>query len=188
MIIVKKIARFILRSELAEMRRTNTSLLCQIEEQYNEKVELNKRIKMLEEKVFGSRKVLLSQTMVKCIVEMLPDPNRVGCVGLTSSELKSRSLNFIDEVGGRQYQHFVRFVQVLGDDKEIRGLAINISEYNINVLIPLRRENLSYEIFGIQTAIDTYFWDFYGAGIRMLSDEAFALSSEFIKAQLNILS
>lgn len=178
--IVKKIAKWILREELNELQKT-------LNKQAHEKVEMNKKIASLKERLFGSRKVLLSQTMVECIVKMLPDPNKAGCGGLTSSDLKMRNLNFVDELGGRQYQHSVRFVQAIGDDERLQGLTINISEYNINVFVPLRRENVSYEVFGVQIAIDTYFWDLYGAGIRMLSNEAFAMSSEFINTQHNVI-
>lgn len=177
--IVKKIAKWILREELNELQKT-------LNKQAHEKVEMNKQIASLKERLFGSRKVLLSQTMVECIVKMLPDPNKAGFGGLTSSDLKIRNMNFVDELGGRQ-QHSVRFVQAIGDDERLQGLTINISEYNINVFIPLRRENVNYEVFGVQTAIDTYFWDLYGAGIRMLSNEAFAMSSEFINAQRNVM-
>lgn len=58
----------------------------------------------------------------------------------------------------------------------------------MNILIPLRKENVSYEVYGVQTAIETYFWDFYGAGLRMLSAEAWAMATEFIRAQNNVLS
>lgn len=179
--IVKKIARWVLREEIQDFQS-------KVSKQAHDKIELNKQIESLRKIAFGNRKVLLSQTMVSCIVQMLPDPNKAGCGGLTSSDLKIRNMGFTDELGGRQYQHYVRFVQAVGDDERLQGLTINISDYNINVFIPLRRENVSYEVFGVQTAIDTYFWDLYGAGIRMLSNEAFAMSSEFIKAQHNVLS
>lgn len=178
--IVKKIARWVLREEIQDFQS-------KVSKQAHDKIELNKQIESLRKIAFGSRKVLLSQTMVSCIVQMLPDPNKAGCGGLTSSDLKMRNMNFVDELGGRQYQHSVRFVQAIGDDERLQGLTINISDYNINVFIPLRRENVSYEVFGVQTAIDTYFWDLYGAGIRMLSNAAFSTSSEFIKAQHNVL-
>ena len=58
----------------------------------------------------------------------------------------------------------------------------------MDIFIPLRKENVSYEIFGVQTAIETFFWDFYGAGIRMISNNAWAMSTEFIRAQNNVLS
>lgn len=65
--IVKKIAKWILREELNELQKT-------LNKQAHEKVEMNKQIASLKERLFGSRKVLLSQTMVECIVKMLPDP------------------------------------------------------------------------------------------------------------------
>lgn len=130
----------------------------------------------------------MSQTMLKCISEMLPDPNKVGTGGITASELNLRAMNFVDELRGQKYQHSVRFVKAIGgEDKNIQGLTIHISDYNLNVFIPLRRENVSYEVYGVSSAIDTYFWDFYGAGIRMVSDEAWAMSIEFITAQNNVM-
>lgn len=62
-----------------------------------------------------------------------------------------------------------------------------ITDYNMNIFIPLRKENVSYKVYGVQTAIETYFWDFYGAGLRMLSAEAWAMATEFIRAQNNVL-
>lgn len=178
--IVKKIARWVLREEFEHYQNVNNDLRRNLSEATSE-------IYRLRERLFGTRKVLLSQTMLQCIVQMLPDPNRAGCGGLTASDLKMRNMCFVDTLGGRQYKHNIRFVQVIGEEKQLQGLTINISDYNINVSIPLRRENVSYEVFGVQTTIDTYFWDFYGAGIRMLSDEAFAMSSEFINAQHNVM-
>lgn len=131
-------------------------------------------------------RVLLSQTMLDCIVNMLPDPNRAGCGGLTASELSNKASWFTDSLGGVEYRHKVSFVQAIGEGK-VEGLTIHISDYNINVTIPLRRENVNYEVYGVSSAIDTYFWDFYAAGIRMISGEAWAMSIEFIRAQNNVM-
>lgn len=189
--IVKRIARWVLREELEELKSKHQSDLETFskESEYlnHENEELQRINEDLRKRLFGSRKVLLSQTMVECIVKMLPDPNKAGTGGLTSSDLKMRNMGFVDRLRGHEYQHSVRFVEAKGDDKGLQGLTINISEYNINIFIPLRRENVSYELFGVQTAIDTYFWDLYGAGIRMLSNEAFEMSSEFVNAQRNVL-
>lgn len=130
----------------------------------------------------------MSQTMLKCITQMLPDPNKVGTGGITVSELNLRAMKFVDELRGQKYEHSVRFVKAIGGEYEnIQGFTIHISDYNLNVFIPLRRENVSYEVYGVSSAIDTYFWDFYGAGIRMVSDEAWAMSIEFITAQNNVM-
>lgn len=70
----------------------------------------------------------------------------------------------------------------------IEERLFHITDYNLNIFIPLRKENISYEIFGVQTAIETFFWDFYGAGIRMISNEAWRMATAFIRAQNSVLS
>lgn len=69
-----------------------------------------------------------------------------------------------------------------------RGAIVHITDYNMNIFIPLKKENVSYKGYGVQTEIETYFWNFYGARLRMLSAEAWAMATEFIRAQNNVLS
>ena len=205
--IVKKFARWVLRKELklqdvafqtqADLIHEYTLRFEKNEEEYNamkqgleitvqQNETMRRRIKELNDELFVKRKILVSQMMLECIVKMLPDPNRVGTGAITASDLNMRSMGFTEELGGRKFVHHLKFVQAIGKGS-IQGLTINISDYNINVFIPLKRENISYEVYGVQTAIDTYFWDFYGAGIRMLSGEAWTMATEFIRAQNNVL-
>ena len=180
---VKKWAQRILREDIAEKNKTIR------EERRNLRGAMSE-IDRLKQRLFGSRKVLVSQTMLECIVKMLPDPNRVGTGGITAGELSMRTESFQDYLNGQKFTHNIRFVHVLADEENkqnIAGLTLLVSEYNLKIFIPLRRENVSYEAFGVQSAIDTYFWDFYGAGIRMLSDEAWQLSTEFIRAQSSVM-
>lgn len=185
--IVKRIARWVLREELEEHQKDLKEVREDAEAYKQNVIIANREIERLRKIAFGSRKVLLSQIMVQTIVEMLPDPNKAGTGGLTSLELSTRSRCFVDRLNGREFQHKIKFVKVIGEGS-VQGLTVHISDYNIMVTIPLRRENVNYEVYGVQTAIDTYFWDFYGAGIRMLSEEAWAMSTEFIRAQNNVLS
>ena len=185
--IVKRIARWVLREELEEHQKDLKEVRDDAEAYRQNVIVANREIERLRKIAFGSRKVLLSQIMVQTIVEMLPDPNKAGTGGLTSSELSMRSRCFVDRLNGREFLHKIKFVKVIGEGS-VQGLTVHISDYNIMVTIPLRRENVNYEVYGVQTAIDTYFWDFYGAGIRMLSEEAWAMSTEFIRAQNNVLS
>ena len=182
---IQKFAQWILSEELEKQNKEHE---CKVSGLESEKEALEKMNENLRKLAFGNRKILMSQTMLKCITQMLPDPNKVGTGGITASELKLRNMGFVDELRGQKYQHSVRFVKAIGgEDENIQGLTIHISDYNLNVFIPLRRENVSYEVYGVSSAIDTYFWDFYGAGIRMVSDEAWAMSIEFITAQNNVM-
>lgn len=182
---IQRFARWILSKELRNQTEECEFRILNLTEDNKSLEKTNENLKKL---AFGTRKVLLSQTMLKCISEMLPDPNKVGTGDITSSELKIRSMGFVDELRGQKYEHSVRFVKAIGgEDENIQGLMINISDYNLNVFIPLKRENVSYEVYGVSSTIDTYFWDFYGAGIRMISDESWAMSIEFINAQTNVM-
>lgn len=173
--IVKKIAKWVLKKELEELEGKNFKLM-------NDNSRLSKML-------YGKRKVILSPLLLKTIIEMLPDPNRVGMGYLTSDDLKLRTINVKESFDGQEYVHTLKFVKTIGAENEsdIKGLVVNISNYDMNVFIPLRRENVSYEVFGVQIKIDTYFWDFYMAGIRMLSKEAWELSASFIRAQTNVM-
>lgn len=101
--IVKRIARWVLREELEELKAKHQSDLETFskESEYlnHENEELQRINEDLRKRLFGSRKVLLSQTMVECIVKMLPDPNRAGTSGLTSSDLKMRNHSCLFEFG-----------------------------------------------------------------------------------------
>ena len=176
---IKKIARKILSEEL------NT-----LQEQYEYKISrLEIKNKGLLDSIFGKRKILLSQDMVDGIVKTLPDPNKFGNGNINSSELNNQPLCFVDELRGIKCKHIFKIVKVIeGKDKKIQGITINISDYNINVFIPLKREKVEYNVFNVNSEIDTYFWDFYQSGIRMINNEAWLMSIEFITAQNNVIN
>lgn len=188
--IVKKIARIILAKELSEYDSRIEKQVKDYEYRISKLVREKETLeKIQKELTFRKNKVLISKTMMECIVKMLPDPNQFGTGNITVSDLNLRTMSFTEELKGRRFIHSVKFINVIGgEDKNIQGLTIHISDYNINVFIPLRRENINYIVYDVSSAIDTYFWDFHEAGIRMVSDEAWAVSTEFITAQNNVLT
>lgn len=174
---IKKFANWVLSDDLQEMKTKHD----------REIKDLEKSNEGLRRLAFGRRKHLVSQLMLECIVKCLPDPNAVGTGGITASDIKLRNMGFVDEIGGRKYDHKCFVKEITAHEGE-RGAIVHITDYNMNIFIPLRKENVSYEVYGVQTAIETYSWDFYGAGLRMLSAEAWAMATEFIRAQNNVLS
>lgn len=181
---IKKFAQWVISDELDEERnhyqKINNDLRA-------DKEALEKSNEWLKRLAFGRRKHLVSQLMLECIVKCLPDPNAVGVGRISAADISIRNMGFVDEVGGRKYDHKC-FVKEITENEGERGAIVHITDYNMNIFIPLRKENVSYEVYGVQTAIETFFWDFYGAGIRMLSGEAWSLATEFIRAQNNVLS
>lgn len=181
---IKKFAQWLLSEELAEERKHYQKINDDLRA---DKEALEKSNEWLKRLAFGRRKHLVSQLMLECIVKCLPDPNAVGVGRISSADISIRNMGFVDELGGRRYDHKC-FVKEITEREGERGAIVHITDYNMNIFIPLRKENVSYEVFGVQTAIETYFWDFYGAGLRMLSAEAWAMATEFIRAQNNVLS
>jgi hypothetical protein len=96
-------------------------------------------------------------------------------------------MNFVDEFRGQKRQHSIQFVKVVGEDENIQGLTIYISDYDLNIFIPLRKESFNCEVHGVSSVIYTYFWDFYRTDIRMVSDEAWENIIDFIMAQNDIM-
>lgn len=86
--------------------------------------------------------------MLEYIVKYLPDPNAVGTGGITASEIKMRNMGFVDELGGRKYNHKY-FVKEITSYEGERGAIVHITDYNMNIFIPLRKENVSYEVYGV---------------------------------------
>lgn len=181
---IKKFAQWLLSEELAEERKHYQKINDDLRA---DKEALEKSNEGLRRLAFGRRKHLVSQLMLECIVKCLPDPNAVGTGGITASDIKMRNMGFVDELGGMKYEHKCFVKEITAHEGE-QGAIVYITDYNMNIFIPLRKENVSYEVYGVQTAIETYFWDFYGAGLRMLSSEAWAMATEFIRAQNNVLS
>lgn len=180
---IKKFAQWLLSKELAEERKHYQKINDDLRA---DKEALEKSNEGLRRLAFGRRKHLVSQLMLECIVKRLPDPNAVGTGGITASDIKLRNMGFVDEIGGRKYDHKCFVKEITAHEGE-RGAIVHITDYNMNIFIPLRKENVSYKVYGVQTAIETYFWDFYGAGLRMLSAEAWVMATEFIRAQNNVL-
>lgn len=198
--IIKKIARWILREEISELIKHHEESQEKLKKEFeiskeilNERFEKSEaffknEIAKLTTKLNGRQIIMLSQTMVRMITEMLPDANQVSTANLTSQELITRSKTFKDSLRGRSFEHKITFVEILESDKKITGVVLNISDYNIDVTIPLERDKVKFKHFNTDTEIDTYYWDFYKAGIRIVSDIAWNMVMEFITAQRNVLS
>lgn len=99
---IKKFAQWLLSEELAEERKHYQKINDDLRA---DKEALEKSNEGLRRLAFGRRKHLVSQLMLECIVKCLPDPNAVGTGGITASDIKMRNMGFVDELGGRQYDH-----------------------------------------------------------------------------------
>ena len=199
--IVKKIARFILRSELAKMRRANASLSFQVEElstRYDKIIcnweEMQRQIDELSQRFKMRPKVLINERMLQCLSSILPDPNRVALryQTLTTEQLKrDYSTGYTEYVKGQSYNiqmKICRLVKNPLDKNEVSGVEVFISCYDMKIIIPLRKEKKTYRIFGVETELETYFYDFYESGLRLLTGSSWNFMAEFMRAQFDMFT
>lgn len=64
---------------------------------------------------------------------------------------------------------------------------IEIIDFRIKIFIPLRNVKMQTQVCGIATEVETYVWDLYRAGIRIVSDTEFNTVMEFVVAQNKVL-
>nr|DAY08616.1 MAG TPA: hypothetical protein [Caudoviricetes sp.] len=199
--IVKKIARFILRSELAKMRRTNASLSFQVEELSTQYDKVNRHLEEIQRQRnelsqrFEMRpKIMINEHMLQRLSYLLPDPNRVALryQTLTAEVLQSDySTKYTEYVKGQGYNiqmKICRLVKNPMDENEVSGVEVFISCYDMKIIIPLRKEKKTYRILGVETEIETYFYDFYESGLRLLTGSSWNFMAEFMRAQFDMFT
>jgi len=148
---IKKFAQWVLSEELAEERKHYQKINDDLRADNEALKKSNEGLRRL---AFGRRKHLVSQLMLECIVKCLPDPNAVGVGRLSSADISIiRNMGFVDELGGRKYDHKC-FVKEITEREGERGAIVYITDYNMNIFIPIRKENVSYsyEVYGVKTA------------------------------------
>lgn len=125
---------------------------------------------------------ILPQSAVKAIIECLPNPNEVA-VGRV---VKGKPSSFSHFVRGSKIEHIVK-LEKFSRVNDVIHAHINIRDLNINIILPLRRHKMNYNMLGVDSEVETYYWDFNFSNIKIISDDAFDLISEFIIAQRNVI-
>ena len=183
------------------MRRTNASLSFQVEElstRYDKIIchweEMQRQIDELSQRFEMRPKVLINERMLQCLSSILPDPNRVALryQTLTTEQLKrDYSTGYTEYVKGQSYNikmNICRLVKNPLDKNEVSGVEVFISCYDMKIIIPLRKEKKTYGILGVETEIETYFYDFYESGLRLLTGSSWNFMEEFMRAQFDMFT
>lgn len=161
----------------------------------NELRDLNSKCKFYEKLAFNERQVILPSSAASSIISMLPSPNHV-----VSGRFTAKQLLFLNSsvavhhytyiLQGKEYSSEIRFVADTRPEEEKRrekGVTIEIIDFRIKIFIPLRNVKMQTQVCGIATEVETYVWDLYRAGIRIVSDTEFNTVMEFVVAQNKVL-
>lgn len=176
--ILKTFSRWILRKEIADVVANTERLQADNDRLY--------RIMALR----PSSAIMLPKSIVKEVVDMLPDANAVMTGRVSVAELKVEREVRIMVPGRGEVTCTCRFVDgrgnlletVLKDEEGAKTLAIEVAPIGVRILFPLiRRENEDL-LGGIAVNVNTWAWDLRNANMSFIDDAAFATILDFILA------
>lgn len=157
--------------------------------------DLNSKCKFYEKLAFGKRHVILPSSAVSCIVDMLPNPNAVASGQLSAQALlrlndKESVRRYVYVLRGREYSSEIRIVADTRSEEAKqaeKGVMIELMDFRIKIFIPLIKTKMNTQVDGVNTEVESWVWDLYRAGIRVVGDTDFNMIMEFVIAQNNVL-
>lgn len=125
------------------------------------------------------REAILCPTLLKGIVDMLPDPNRLNARGNTTI-LQGHPVKLY--ISGRGNVEFSLDFIADKDDAPTgeKGLTVRVSPTGQEVRFTLKLQNRRQYIQGVEVQVNSWYWDLRFSGIQMLSDEGFGRIIDFV--------
>lgn len=159
----------------------------------DELAKLNSDCEHYKKLAFGKKYVILPSSAVSCIVDILPNPNQVATGQLTTQQLLALNTpesirRYTYVLQGQEHSSVIRIVADTRSDEEKQreqGLMIELIDFSVKVFIPLAHTKMTSVIGGVNSEVDTWTWDLYRAGIRIVDNADFNLIMEYIVAQHN---
>lgn len=125
------------------------------------------------------REAILCPTLLKGIVDMLPDPNRINRRG-TGIILQGHEIKlYIAGRGDIRFQ--LKFVVDKEDvPTDEKGLTVRIEPLGQEVRFTLKLQDRRQYIQGVEVRVQSYYWDLRFSGIQLISDEGFGRIIDFV--------
>ena len=125
------------------------------------------------------REAILCPTLLKAMLEMLPDPNRLNAGGKTTI-LQGHPVKMY--ISGRGTVEFSLDFIADKDDAPTgeKGLTVRVSPTGQEVRFTLKLQNRRQYIQGVEVQVNSWYWDLRFSGIQMLSDEGFGRIIDFV--------
>ena len=137
------------------------------------------------------REAILCPTLLKGIVDMLPDPNRLNGRG-SGIILQGHPVKMY--ISGRGTVEFSLDFIADKDDAPTgeKGLTVRVSPTGQEVRFTLKLQNRRQFIQGVEVQVNSWYWDLRFSGIQLISDEGFGriidfvLCSKIVKEELGV--
>ena len=157
----------------------------------NEIYALRFDVERFQRLAFGNHPIILSRGIVRAIMELLPNPNGFVSGEISTTELvANREMKYDYTFRGQKRQASVLIVRDERAEKQKadeQGIMIAVPDFGIRVFIPLEKAKMNTNVMGVNTEVESFVWDIFRAGIRMVSDKDFMMILEFIAAEKNVL-
>lgn len=182
--IIKRFARWVLREDL-RMSNICIQTLQKALKDRDKKLEFaQSKLNEWTWKASVNESSILPQSVVKGILDCLPNPNEAAAGRFIN---KGKSIYFSHQIRGQKVSHRI-MIEKFCEVNKVIYVIVKIEDFNININLPLRKEKISYNMMGVNSEVETYYWDFNFSNIKIISDDVFDLISEFIVAQRNVLT
>lgn len=178
--VIKRFARWVLREDLRMLDIRIQTLQSGLKDRDKKLEYVQSKLDEWICKASVNHDSILPQSAVKAIVECLPNPN-----SFAAGSVKAKSLSFSHFVRGNKIEHIVRLEKFCRINDVVHA-QVSIPDLNITITLPLRKHKMNYNMFGVISEVETYYWDFNFSNIKIISDDVFDLLSEFIIAQENV--
>lgn len=125
------------------------------------------------------REAIMCPTLLKGIVDMLPDPNRLNGRG-TGTILQGHPVKMY--ISGRGTVEFSLDFIADKDDAPTgeKGLTVRVSPTGQEVRFTLKLQNRRQFIQGVEVQVNSWYWDLRFSGIQLISDEGFGRIIDFV--------
>lgn len=157
-------------------RRARTLLRDEIDGYKNQIKRLERYQQIIDD--MRDREAILCPTLLKGIVDMLPDPNRINDIG-TGTILQGHEVKLF--VAGRGDVRFQLKFVVDADNVPTRekGLTVRVEPLGQEVRFTLKIQNRRQRIHGVDVDVNSWYWDLRFSGIQLISDERFGYMIDF---------
>ncbi len=173
------IAYYFIHEKVLEWRKRRArTLLCNEIDVYKNKIKSLEHYKSIIEDM-RRREAILCPTLLKGIVDMLPDPNRINGRG-TGTILQGHAVKML--IPGRGRVEFnLKFVVDKADvPTDEKGLTVKVEPTGQEVRFTLKLKNRRQRIQGVDVEVNSWYWDLRFSGIQLISDEGFGRIIDFI--------
>ena len=173
------IAYTLIHEKVREWRKRRArTLLCDEIDVYKNKIKRLDRYQQIIDDM-RNREAILCPTLLKGIVDMLPDPNRINDRGIGTILQGHAVKMFIPGRGTTEFN--LKFVVDKANvPTDERGLTVRVEPLGQEVRFTLKIQNRRQIIQGVEVQVNSWFWDLRFSGIQLISDEGFGRIIDFI--------